>query len=284
MGSNLSEMGFILRQGLQASCQTTYCPFSYWIVGRSRRSGKKRWGGRGHSVSHLHCLGPQVPQPFSSFSEGCLGFYHRPPWTQSPDALAASSRGLVPYLPGLSLQACRRARTSSYVRKAMYPGWLTARSCQFLRSVGHGWSRVMLGSGRGRGSSHLPSASQDPRAQPPCSHSQRASEISLFSQKTPDAYSPGPRSPGPQFPTHRPSLGPQPSPALDLGIQALSPSSLRTRSPGPHLFLPLQSESGPPTSAFPDLEEPGEDIKLKDGHMATACEIDGGAQGLGCGA
>ena len=42
---------------------------------------------------------------------------------------------------------------------------------------------------------------------------------------------------------------------------------------------PRTQESGLPALAFADLEEPGEDVKLEDGHVATAGEVNSGAQG-----
>ena len=63
--------------------------------------------------------------------------------------------------------------------------------------------------------------------------------------------------------------GPHPPPPSHPQAQAPSPSSPRTQ------------ESGLQALALPDLEEPGEDVKLEDGHMAAAGEVDSGAQGQG---
>lgn len=59
------------------------------------------------------------------------------------------------------------------------------------------------------------------------------------------------------------------------------PGVQESRTPPPP---PIGPRSGPPALAFPHLEEPGEDVKFEDGHVATAGEVDGGAQGEGCGA
>lgn len=97
--------------------------------------------------------------------------------------------------------------------------------------------------------------------------------------------------------------GPQGS-LFHRGLQPLLPQTQESRPlallpptqiPSPQPLLPLTQESGPnpllpqdsswdPALAFPDLEKPGEDVKLKDGHVATAGEVDGGAQGQGYGA
>lgn len=66
------------------------------------------------------------------------------------------------------------------------------------------------------------------------------------------------------------SLRPQPHP----------PQTQETRFPTSPSLRSQESEL--PALAFPDLEEPGEDVKLEDGHVATAGEVDGGAQGHGC--
>lgn len=46
------------------------------------------------------------------------------------------------YLPGLLVNFCRRAFTSSYVRNATYAGWVTANTFQFLRMFLHGWNSL----------------------------------------------------------------------------------------------------------------------------------------------
>lgn len=46
------------------------------------------------------------------------------------------------YVPVLLIYGIRRKSISSYVTKAWYPWWSTARSFQFWRSVLHGWNNL----------------------------------------------------------------------------------------------------------------------------------------------
>lgn len=86
--------------------------------------------------------------------------------------------------------------------------------------------------------------------------------------------------------------GPREQPPLLVLPRVQAPSHLAhtTVASGISLFhkrLQTLLPIGPvwaPALAFPHLEEPGEDVKFEDGHVATAGEVDGGAQGEGCGA
>lgn len=48
------------------------------------------------------------------------------------------------YVPALLMYLCNLAFTSSYVRKATYPGCVTAKICQFRNKVLHGWNNLKI--------------------------------------------------------------------------------------------------------------------------------------------
>lgn len=203
-------------------------------------------------LSVLGSLGSQVLQPFSSYS---------------PKA------GWAPPTPQPRIQTLEHPAASSSYGPALLPAWLVSAGLQTLLDLiiceeGHiarvvdrqelpvpeeCWPRLERGgkwSGRGQGS-------RPPLMPPGVSVTLLLPEAGLRNliQKTPD----------PPFPrNHRSGIpAPLPSPT--------SPS-------------PRTQESGLPALAFADLEEPGEDVKLEDGHVATAGEVNGGAQGQGRGA
>lgn len=62
-----------------------------------------------------------------------------------------------------------------------------------------------------------------------------------------------------------------------LFLRTPGSSSLTPESPDTQPLLPSGPESGPPALAFPDLEKPGKDVKLEDGHVAVAGEVNGRA-------
>ena len=64
-------------------------------------------------------------------------------WTGQPSCQwQKTDRTWPSYLPGLLVYMPSRTLTSSYVRKATYPGCVTASTFQFRNKLHHGWNNL----------------------------------------------------------------------------------------------------------------------------------------------
>lgn len=151
---------------------------------------------------------------------------------------------LPAWLVPAGLQAC----TDLIVCEESHVAWVVDRQKLPVPEERRPWLEgVALGSGSGRGSGPLSWCFLGPKHPATLPTPQWASGICLFHKRL------------------------QPLLPRDPGVKDPAPSSHRTGVWAPGL-------------AFPNLEEPGEDVKCEDGHVATAGEVDGGAQGKGCAA
>lgn len=183
------------------------------------------------------------------------------PRIQTPEPPAASSSRGLALLPAWLVSVGLQTRLDLIICEEGHVARVVDR--QELPVLQQCWprlERVARGSGRGRGSCpHLvpPSGVSDPAAW----LTPRVGLRNLLYKRPQILPFPGTMHPGSQ-------------PPFPQTQEVMFPSSPPPRT----------QESGLPALAFTDLEEPGEDVKLEDGHVATAGEVNGGAQGQGRGA